>query len=79
MKHFPAKLLDHEITPTESARNLGVVFDGGLNFRKHISLVCRYCYNLIRHWKSLKPLQQRLFQVNWTIATVSSTMLQTEN
>ena len=36
MKHFPAKLLDHEITPTYSARNLGVVFDGGLNFRKHI-------------------------------------------
>ena len=39
MKHFPAKLLDQEITPTDSARNRGVVFDGGLNFRKHISLV----------------------------------------
>ena len=24
MKHFPAKLLDHEITPTELARNLGL-------------------------------------------------------
>ena len=34
MKHFSAKLLDHEITPTDSARNLGFVFDGGLNFRK---------------------------------------------
>ena len=44
MKHFPAKLLDQEITPTDSARNLGVVFDGGLNFRKHISLVCRSFY-----------------------------------
>ena len=44
MKHFLAKLLDHEITPTYSTRNLGVVFDGGLNFRKHISLVCRTCY-----------------------------------
>ena len=44
MKHFLAKLLDHEITPTDSTRNFGVVFDGGLNFRKHISLVCRTCY-----------------------------------
>ena len=41
IKHFPAKLIDQEITPTDSARNLGVVLDGGLNFRKHISLVCR--------------------------------------
>ena len=44
MKYFPAKLLDKKITPTDSARNLGVVFDSGLNFRKHISLVCRSCY-----------------------------------
>ena len=44
MKHLPAKLLDQKITLTDSARNLGVVFDGGLNFRKHISLVCRSCY-----------------------------------
>ena len=84
MKHFPAKLLDQEITPTDSARNLGVVFDGGLNFREHISLICRSCYYHIRDLrrlrrKSLKPLQQRLFQVNWTIAMVSSIMLQTEN
>ena len=56
------------------------MFDGGLNFRKHISLACRSCYYHIRdlrrcvgvwHEKSLKPLQQRLFHVNWTIAMVS--------
>ena len=40
-KHFPPKLLGHKITPTDLARNLGVVFDGGLSFRTHISLVCR--------------------------------------
>ena len=54
MKHFPAKLLDLEITPTDSARNLGVVFDGGLNFRKHISLVCRSCYYHIRDLRRLR-------------------------
>ena len=54
MKHFPAKLLDQEITLTDSARNLGVVFDGGLNFRKHISLVCRSCYYHIRDLRRLR-------------------------
>ena len=48
MKHFPTKLINHEITPTDYSRNLGVVFDGGLNFRKYISLVCRSCYYHIR-------------------------------
>ena len=55
MKHFPAKLLHKKITPTDSARNLGVVFDGGLNFRKHISSVCRSCYYHIRDLRRLRP------------------------
>ena len=54
MKHFPAKLLDQEIATTNSARNLGVVFDGGLNFRIHISLVCRSCYYHIRDLRRLR-------------------------
>ena len=66
MKHFLAKLLDHEIAPTDSARNLGFVFDGGLNFRKHISLVCRSCYY---HILDLRRLRRCL----------TSMMLQAEN
>ena len=54
MKHFLAKLLDHEITPTDSVRNPGVVFDGSLNFRKHISLVCRTCHYHIRDLRRLR-------------------------
>ena len=70
MKHFSAKLLDQEITPTDSARNLGVVFDGGLNFRKHISLVCRSCYY---HTRDLRRLRRCLTSdVSKTIATGSS-------
>ena len=67
MKHFPAKLLDQEITIADSARNLGVVFDGGLNFRKHISLVCRSCYY---HILDLHRLRRCLTsEVSKTIAT----------
>ena len=88
MKHFPAKLLDQEITPTYSARNLGVMFDCGLNFRKNISLPCRSCYYHIRDLHRLrqcltsevsKTIAKRLFQVSWAIAMVSSIMLQTKN
>ena len=67
MKHSPAKLLDQEITPTDFARNLGVVFDGGLNFRKHISLVCRSCYYHIHDLRRLRRcLTSEVFK---TIAT----------
>ena len=44
MKYFPTKLLDQDVTPTDSARNLGVEFHKDFNFKKHISKVCRSCY-----------------------------------
>ena len=31
-KYFPTKLLDQDVTPTDSARNLGVEFDKDFNF-----------------------------------------------
>ena len=67
LKHFPAKLLDQEITPTDSARNLEVVFDGGLNFKKHIALVCRSCYYHIRDLRRLRRCLTS--EVSKTIAT----------
>ena len=40
MEHVPAKLLDHEVAAADSARNLGGLFNGTLNFKKNISHVC---------------------------------------
>ena len=34
-KYCPTKLLDQDVTPTDSARNLGVEFDKDFNFEKH--------------------------------------------
>ena len=48
-KYFPTKLLDQDVTPTASARNLGVEFDKDFNFKKHISKVCRSCYYHIQY------------------------------
>ena len=41
---FPATLLAHEVTPSPSARNLGVVFDSALYFKSHICGIYRACY-----------------------------------
>ena len=35
-KYFPTKLLNQDVTPTDSAWNLGVEFDKDFNFKKHI-------------------------------------------
>ena len=35
-KYFPTQLLDQDVTPNDSARNLGVEFDKDFNFKKHI-------------------------------------------
>ena len=53
-KYFPTKLLDQDVTPTDSARNLGVEFDKDFNFTKHISKVCRSCYYHIRDLRRLR-------------------------
>ena len=34
--HFPVKLLDNDISPSDSVRNLGVIFDNDFSFHKHI-------------------------------------------
>ena len=59
-KYFPTKLLDQDVTSTDSARNLGVEFDKYFNFKKHrprpppISKVFRSCYYHIRDLRRLR-------------------------
>ena len=42
--HFPVKLLDNDITPSDSVRNLGVIFDSDFSFHKHVSNICKSCF-----------------------------------
>ena len=37
--HFPVKLLENDICPSDSVRNLGVVFDSDFSFHKHVSTI----------------------------------------
>ena len=65
-KYFPTKLLDQDVTPTDSARNLGKEFDKDFNLKKHISKICRSCY----HIRDLRRLRRCLtVAVTKTIAT----------
>ena len=52
-KYFPTKLLHRDVTPTDSARNLGVEYDKDFNFKKYISKVFRSCYYHIRDLRRL--------------------------
>ena len=51
---FPTQLLEEEVIPAPSARNLGIVFDNALNFKNHISLTCRACYYHIRDMRRIR-------------------------
>ena len=51
---FPLAVLDNEMKPADSARNLGVFFDSGLNFRQHISQVSSPCFYHIRDLKRIR-------------------------
>ena len=44
INHFPVKLLGSDTFPSDTVRNLGVVFDSDFNFRQHISQVCKSCF-----------------------------------
>ena len=41
LNNFPCLLVGQDTNPSTSAKNLGVLFDSSLNFRKHISQTCR--------------------------------------
>ena len=52
--HFPVKLLDHDITPSDSVRNLGVIFDSDFSFHKHVSEICKSCFYHIRDLRRIR-------------------------
>ena len=47
LNYFPCLILGQDTNPSTSAKNLDVVFDSSLNFRKHISQ-CMACFYHIR-------------------------------
>ena len=52
--HFPVKLLDNDISPSDSVRNLGVIFDSDFSFHKHVSNICKSCFYHIRDLRRIR-------------------------
>ena len=57
LNNFPCLLLGQDTNPSTSAKNLGVLFDSSLNFRKHISQTCRACFY---HSRDLRRIRKSL-------------------
>ena len=52
--HFPVKLFDNDISPSDSVRNLGVIFDSDFSFHKHVSNICKSCFYHIRDLRRIR-------------------------
>ena len=69
---FPLAVLDNEMNPADSARNLGVFFDSGLNFCQHISQVSSSCFYHIRDLKRIRKSQPLALAKQIAVALVTS-------
>jgi hypothetical protein len=68
--HMPNLTLRRDnssITPVDSARNLGIIFDSNLSFDKHISNLSQTCYYHIRELRRIRTTLD--FDTARTIAT----------
>ena len=54
LNNFTCLLLGQDTNPSTSAKNLGVLFDSSLIFRKHISQTCRACFYHIRDLRRIR-------------------------
>ena len=72
LNNFPCLLLGQETNPSTSAKNLGVLFDSSLNFRKHISQTCRACFYHIRDLRQIRKNLSLDFAKQIAVTLVSS-------
>ena len=51
---FPIDILGNPLHPTKSVRNLGVWFDSGFSFSKHVQNVCKSCFSQLRDFRNIR-------------------------
>ena len=69
---FPFAVFDNEMNPADSARNLGVFFDSGVNFCQHISQVSSSCFYHIRDLKRIRKSLPLALAKQIAVALVTS-------
>lgn len=45
---------NNRIVPSESARNIGVIFDSNMDYKRHISAICKSCFYHIRNLSRIR-------------------------
>ena len=54
LNNVPCLILAQDTHPSATAKDIGVVFDSGLNFRKQISQTCMACFYHIRDLRRIR-------------------------
>ena len=72
LNNFPCLLPGQDTNPSTSAKNLGVLFDSSLNFRKHISQACRAYFHHIRDLRRIRKSLSLDLAKQIAVALVSS-------
>ena len=72
LNNFPCLLLDLDTNLSTSAKNIGVLFDSSLNFRKHIFQTCRACFYHIRDLRRIRKSLSLDLAKQIAVALVSS-------
>ena len=69
---FPVDILGNKLVPSDSAKNLGVIFDSDFSFSKHVSAVCSSCFYHIRDFGRIRKHLSRSTATVLANALVSS-------
>ena len=72
LPHFPISILGNQVSPAQSVRNLGVVFDSNFNFSNHVSQVIKSTRVQTRDLYRIRPLLDMNTSVLLANALVSS-------
>ena len=72
LHNFPCLIFGQDTNPSASAKNIGVVFDSSLIFRKHISQTCSACFYFIRDLRRIQKSLSLDLAKQIAVALVSS-------
>ena len=69
---FPIDILGNFISPSDSVRNLGVIFDSGFSFSKQVNSIRKSCYYHIRDFTRIRRYLPKSASISLANALVSS-------
>ena len=71
-QNFPIELFGSKLSPTPTARNLGVTFDKDFNFQPHINNVVKSCFYHMRDFRRIRKYLDYDTAISLANALVSS-------